>query len=78
MFTMIGWDSLNELLSELFVILILCILLFIWAARVRLRDMDARRRAATPSDNPAGPEATPAQPPPPVPGETSARNDSQP
>jgi hypothetical protein len=44
MFTFLSWDSLGELLSELGMVLLLCVFLFIWAARVR--GQEEQRRAA--------------------------------
>lgn len=57
MFTFLSWDSLGELASELGMVLLLCIFLFIWAAR--LRNQEERRRAALP---PPPAEAPPARP----------------
>jgi len=44
MFTFLSWDSLGELLSEIGMVLLLCIFLFIWASR--LRNQEEQRRAA--------------------------------
>jgi hypothetical protein len=58
MFTFLSWDSLGELLSEIGMVLLLCVFLFIWAARVR-RQEDARRATLRSSA-----EAPVAAPPP--------------
>jgi hypothetical protein len=59
MFTFLSWDSLNELLSELVMVALLCVVLFIWAAR--LRNQDEQRRAA--QRPPEAPTAAAARPP---------------
>ncbi len=54
MFTFISWDSMGELLSEIGMVLLLCIFLFAWAAR--LHGQEEARRAALPP--PADPSPT--------------------
>ena len=46
MFNTINWDTLGDLLSDIVVVGLLCVVLYIWAARVRLRDMREREAAA--------------------------------
>jgi hypothetical protein len=60
MFTFLSWDSLNELLSELVMVALLCVALFIWAARMRAQDEQQRRTALRPpGEAPPGPAARP-------------------
>jgi hypothetical protein len=54
MFTFLSWDSLGELLSELGMVLLLCIFLFIWAARVRGQEEQRRAALHPPPDAPPG------------------------
>ena len=69
MFTIVNWDTLSDLLLDLLMVLVLCVFLFLWAARVRMRDMQQRNEprikpgavrhrpgeAAPPTDEPAAP-----------------------
>jgi hypothetical protein len=56
MFTFLSWDSLGELLSELGMVLLLCVFLFIWAARVRGQE-EQRRTGLHPPPEPAASRA---------------------
>jgi hypothetical protein len=85
MFNLTNWDTLGELFLDLLVVLVLCIFLFIWAARVRARDVRARGeepvKAAPVRHRPPQTPAPPAAPAPPAtesPLEGAARNDSRP
>jgi hypothetical protein len=53
MFTFVSWDSMGELLSEIGMVLLLCVFLFVWAARVRSQEEQRRRAAAAPPAPPA-------------------------
>jgi hypothetical protein len=55
MFTFLSWDSMGELLSEIGMVLLLCVCLFIWAARVR--NQEERRHRAALAPPPAVPPA---------------------
>jgi hypothetical protein len=83
MFNLTNWDTLGEMLLDLLVVLLLCIFLFIWAARVRMRDMQARGagpvKTAPVRHRPPPKSASPGAPPPTEPPlEGAARNDSRP
>jgi hypothetical protein len=54
MFTFLSWDSMGELLSEIGMVLLLCVFLFIWAARVRNQE-ERRHRAALAAPPPVPP-----------------------
>ena len=84
MFNLTNWDTLGEMLLDLLMVLVVCSFLFIWAARVRMRDMQARGdgpiKAAPVRHRPPPKPASSADPPasaePPLEG--AARNDSRP
>lgn len=53
MFTFLSWDSFDELLSEIGMVLLLCVFLFIWAARVRRQEEERRAMLRSSSEAPA-------------------------
>lgn len=67
MFDIINWDTLGDLFLDLLVVLVLCIFLFIWAARVRMHDMQARGewppKPSPPRHRPQRAGAAPLEPP---------------
>ena len=85
MFNLTNWDTLGEMVLDLLMVLLVCIFLFIWAARVRMRDMQARGegpvKAAPVRHRPPEKQTPPAGAPPPTaepPLEGAARNESHP
>ncbi len=52
MFTFLAWDSIGELVSEIGMVLLLCIFLFIWAARLHGQEEARRATERPPADPP--------------------------
>jgi hypothetical protein len=52
MFTFLAWDSIGELLSEIGMVLLLCIFLFIWAARLHGQEEARQATLHPPADAP--------------------------
>jgi hypothetical protein len=73
MFNTINWDTLGDLLSDVVAIFFLCVFLYIWAARVRMRDI--REREAAARQNASAPEDTASAVTVPPGSNTNPRND---